>query len=438
MAGYKGKRRGSYRKGASNKPSKTDLATQEMEKEILEFWKTLAKSEEQSWEYPWLMQALKAEDAGKFLNRDKRYTYRGGINQWLIGFYTKDKSAELGPLILNRTEITKIFGKEKFEETPVVTKYDEEGNKVEGTGAKSVGSIFMPFSSKYWADAQGKPWRAPDGEKRKPTQQEIAQQNLQQKTGQKRFTTFPVWSMADIHPMLNDEQKAKVDELVEKRKAIGHEFNIEDDFDKFIYDFVEDMVQRQGVDTQYGFNHAGYAPLQDYIQLPKPSQFKNPLFYLSTVAHELGHSTKHVNGRRPKSENKTHYAIEEVVAETTAAMVVKQVEEFLRPMLEERPDIQVMFDDYYRNTHVYTRDYGDASKLMDMVRELEAVHEQEVEDKKPTLLKTVMTNVAKSVDSLMNQEYSPEERRVALDKNLNDPQWNLLKKTAQENAPSMG
>lgn len=438
MAAYKGKRRGSYSKSASSKPSKTDLAMKDMENEILELWKIMAQSEEQKWEYPWLMSALLAEDIGKFLNRDKQYTYTGGINQFLIGFYTKDKHSELGPLIANRTEIAKMFDVEKFEDTPVVTKFNEEGEKVDGTGAKSAGSIFMPFASKYWADENGKPWHAPDGKKRSPTQEEISRQSLQQKAGKKRFTTFPVWSMADIYHMLNKEQMVKVDKRVEERRGIGHEFNMDDDFDKFIVDFVDDMIERQGVEVRKGGNRACFYPLEDKIDVPNPGQFKNPLFYLATVAHELGHGTKHLAGRRPLSKTKTQYAIEEVVAETTAAMIVKKVENFLKPMLDQRPDIQVMFDDYYRNTHVYTRDYGDSAKLMDMVRELEAVHEQEVEDKKPALLKTVMTNVAKSVDSLLNQEYTPEERKAALKKNLEDPQWDLLKKAGREASPSIG
>lgn len=436
MAGYKGKKRGGYRKSASKGPSKTELATQEMEKEILEFWKSLAQSNGQSWDKPWLMNALLAEDAGKFLNRDKRFTYRGGINQFLIGYYTRGKHPELGPLILNRSEMTKLFGVEKFEDTPVVTKYRENGEKIEDTGAKSVGSIFMPVQSKYWADANGRPWNAPGGERRKPTQEEIQQNGLQQKKGGTKFTTFPIWSMADIYHMLNEEQMVKVDTLVEERRSIGHEFNMEDDFDKFVIEFVDDMLERQGVKASFGSNKACYYPTLDKIEVPRPEQFKNPLFYLATVAHELAHSTKHLNERRPVSKNKTHYAIEEVVAESTAAMVVKKVEEFLKPMLEERPDIQVMFNDYYQNTHTYTRDYGNAAKLMDMVQEIESVHEQEVEDKKPALVKTVMTNVAKAVDSLLNQEYSPEDRKIALDKNLNDPKWDLLKQAKQENSPS--
>lgn len=438
MAGYKGKRRGSYKKSASNKPNKTELATREMEKEILEFWKTLAKSEDQNWDKPWIMNALLAEDAGKFLNRDKRFTYTGGINQYLIAYYTRGKDPELGPLILNRTEMKTLFGVEKFEDSPVVTKYNEDGSKVENTGAFSVGAIFKPTTTKYWAYENGSPWNAPNGERRKPTQEEIQQQNLRERRGRTIFSTFPVWSMADIYPMLNEEQREKVDKLVEERRNIGCEFNMEDDFDKFIVDFTNDMLKRQGVQASFGSNRACYYPLLDKIEVPRPDQFKNPLFYLATVAHELAHSTKHLNGRRPVSKNKTHYAIEEVVAESTAAMTVKKVEEFLKPMLDQRPDVQVMFDDYYKNSHIYTRDYGNTAKLMDMVKELESVHEQELEDKKPMLLKTVMTNVAKAVESLLNQSYSPEERKIAMDKNVADPQWDLLKKAQQENTPSMG
>lgn len=438
MAGYKKKGKSTYRKGASNKPNKADEVSRAMESEILEFWKTLAQSTDQKWDKPWVMNALLAEDGGKYLNRGERFTYQGGINQWLIAFGTRKKDPSLGPLILNRSEMTKLFGVEKFEETPVVAQKDADGNYIKGSGTKSIGSIYKPNTFKYWAYESGKPWNAPDGERRRPTAEEIAQNNLRQKTGGKSFTLFPVWSMADIYPMLNEDQKKKVDELVEVRRGIGHEFNLEDDFDKFITEYVDEMLERQGVPVTTGSNRACYYPMLDKIDIPSPEQFKNPLFYLSTVAHELAHSTKHMNGRRPVSKDKIQYAMEEVVAESTAAMVVKKVEEFLKPMLDERPDVQIMFDDYYRNSHIYTRDYGDAAKLMDMVRQIEATHDQEVEDKKPALVKTMMTHVAKAVDSLVNQSYEPEARKAAMKKNLEDPQWELIKKVQQENTPGLG
>ena len=76
-----------------------------------------------------------------------------------------------------------------------------------------------------------------------------------------------------------------------------------------------------------GGDAAFYSPHFDYIQLPEAKMFKNETkvdAYLSTLAHELAHSTGHEKRLNRKVENKfgsEKYSYEELVAECTASMV---------------------------------------------------------------------------------------------------------------------
>jgi len=79
-----------------------------------------------------------------------------------------------------------------------------------------------------------------------------------------------------------------------------------------------------GADIRHGGNRAYYAPGPDYVQMPPFAAFENPIAYYATLAHEGGHWTGHkarcardFSGRFGTEA----YALEELVAELTAAFV---------------------------------------------------------------------------------------------------------------------
>ncbi|HEY9815371.1 MAG TPA: hypothetical protein V6D20_06170, partial [Candidatus Obscuribacterales bacterium] len=141
--------------------------------------------------------------------------------------------------------------------------------------------------------------------------------------------------------------------------------------------------------------------------------FINPVARYAVTMHELAHSTKHLAGRNPSSRNDLEYAIEEIVAESTAVFMVKELERELEHALSSRPDIKAMFSDYYDNAMVYSKGWG--SKF-DFMEQINRVEDNLGENDK--VVRTLLTSVAKSIDTLKNGEFTPEQRLEAKVKNF--------------------
>lgn len=427
-----------YKKKAKTGPSRGEQATEAIEKEVLQFWKDIGNSELGSWDKPWLLNMLKAEDGGKFLNQDKRYVYKGSFNQWLIAFYSQVKDPEKGSIVLTKTEILKAFGldpekKDDFKKSPLYGQYDSDGNYIKDSSIKTMGNLFRPFQRKLysaWKHPDGRNWSSPDEKRTKPTRAEINDLGLKDKgpttTG---FMEFPVWSMSDIYPVLNDEQKNKIDELVALRSKIGYEFNPEDDIEKFIESMIDDTIERMGIESKTGGNQAYYVPTRDDITLPGKDQFKNPIVRYAVYMHELAHSTMHIHGRRPSARDKADYGREEIVAETTAVMMVKRLEIYLEPMMKSgREDITKMFEDYYANAMTYNDHWGHKIDFATLIADFETQYNEQAgksvkDGGNPGMLKSIMTDISKCVDSLANGEYSFEQRAEFKVENFNSKKW---------------
>lgn len=383
-------------KSAAPKETRADKESIAIENDIIEFWHAIGNSELQKWKKPWVYNILEAENASKFLMGEERKVYRGGYNQILIASYTRDYDSNKAALILNRTDMSKIFGVEEFGDTPVVK-----------NGIKSIGSIFSPpvekVVGKYWARPDGSRW---SGETQEPTKAQIDAQNLTEKKIKRPvFSTFPVWSAHDIHHLLPDQYKEKLEELVEIRKGKGYEFNPEDQVETLVLNIIDETIKRQGIESTQGGNRAYYVPALDSMNTPEQHQFVNPIAMYAVTMHELAHSTKHITGRNAQSKDNKEYAIEEIVAETTAVMMVKQLENKLSDVIETRPDIQLMFQEYYMNAMSYNHGWGEEFQFGELVSRLEAEREND-----KSLIKTIMVNIAKAVDTLTNGEFTPEQR----------------------------
>ena len=85
---------------------------------------------------------------------------------------------------------------------------------------------------------------------------------------------------------------------------------------------VEQLIRASGADLRLGGDRAFYSPVADYIQVPRPEVYFEPVNWHRTALHELGHWTGHSSrlardlsgGFGSKS-----YGREELVAEMTAA-----------------------------------------------------------------------------------------------------------------------
>jgi antirestriction protein ArdC len=85
---------------------------------------------------------------------------------------------------------------------------------------------------------------------------------------------------------------------------------------------VEALIKASGITFHIGGDRAFYAPAEDYVQVPPPQAYFEPINWHRTALHELGHATGHrsrLNRDQSGSYGSKKYAFEELVAELSAA-----------------------------------------------------------------------------------------------------------------------
>ena len=85
---------------------------------------------------------------------------------------------------------------------------------------------------------------------------------------------------------------------------------------------VEALIRATGIDFRIGGNRAFYVPALDYVQVPPPQAYFEPINWHRTALHELGHASGHpsrLNRDFSGSFGTKKYAFEELVAEMNAA-----------------------------------------------------------------------------------------------------------------------
>ena len=84
---------------------------------------------------------------------------------------------------------------------------------------------------------------------------------------------------------------------------------------------VEALIRATGIDFRIGGNRAFYA-VEDYVQVPPPHAYFEPINWHRTALHELAHASGHrsrLNRDLSGSYGTKKYAFEELVAELSAA-----------------------------------------------------------------------------------------------------------------------
>ncbi|MBV8701046.1 MAG: DUF1738 domain-containing protein [Bradyrhizobium sp.] len=85
---------------------------------------------------------------------------------------------------------------------------------------------------------------------------------------------------------------------------------------------VEALIKATGITFHIGGDRAFYAPAEDYVRVPPPQAYFEPINWHRTALHELGHATGHasrLNRDQSGSYGTKKYAFEELVAELSAA-----------------------------------------------------------------------------------------------------------------------
>ncbi|WP_257169697.1 ArdC family protein [Bradyrhizobium sp. SRS-191] len=85
---------------------------------------------------------------------------------------------------------------------------------------------------------------------------------------------------------------------------------------------VESLIANSGVDFRIGGDRAFYVPAEDFVQVPPPAAFFEPINWHRTALHELAHASGHssrldrdLSGRFGSRK----YAFEELIAEIASA-----------------------------------------------------------------------------------------------------------------------
>ena len=94
--------------------------------------------------------------------------------------------------------------------------------------------------------------------------------------------------------------------------------------DGLILPEVEALIAATGADFRIGGDRAFYSPSHDYVQVPRPDAYFEPINWHRTALHEIGHWVGH-KSRLARDQSGTFgsvlYAKEELVAEMTSAFV---------------------------------------------------------------------------------------------------------------------
>ncbi|BEV44487.1 DNA primase TraC [Afipia felis] len=85
---------------------------------------------------------------------------------------------------------------------------------------------------------------------------------------------------------------------------------------------VEALIKATGIDFRIGGNRAFYAPSQDFVMVPPPQAYFEPINWHRTALHEVGHASGYhsrLNRDLTGSFGSKKYAFEEMIAEQISA-----------------------------------------------------------------------------------------------------------------------
>ena len=129
---------------------------------------------------------------------------------------------------------------------------------------------------------------------------------------------------------------------------------------------VEALIKATGIDFRIGGNRAFYVPAQDFVQIPPPQAYFEPINWHRTALHELGHATGHdsrLNRDFSGSFGSKKYAFEELIAEMNAAFCCASLG--IAPTVRHADYISSWLDVLREDNRAIVRAASQASKAAD-------------------------------------------------------------------------
>jgi antirestriction protein ArdC len=131
---------------------------------------------------------------------------------------------------------------------------------------------------------------------------------------------------------------------------------------------VEALIEATGIAVRIGGNRAFYNPSEDYVQVPPPAAYFNPIDWHCTTLHELGHASGHrsrLNRDLSGTFGSKKYAFEELIAELCAAFSCASLG--IAPTVRHADYIGSWLDVLREDNRAIVRAASQASKAADFI-----------------------------------------------------------------------
>ncbi|OJU28343.1 MAG: antirepressor [Alphaproteobacteria bacterium 64-6] len=131
---------------------------------------------------------------------------------------------------------------------------------------------------------------------------------------------------------------------------------------------VEALIRATGVDFRIGGDRAFYVPADDYVVVPPPQAYFEPINWHRTTLHELGHASGHrsrLNRDFSSSFGTKKYAFEELIAEMSAAFCCASLG--IVPTVRHADYIGSWLDVLREDSRAVVRAASQASKAADWI-----------------------------------------------------------------------
>lgn len=361
--------------------------------QLLDFWNNCKTTPTKQWDVPWIRRIRPAEKFLPFCEKGERYIFKGYANQSIISvsMSLQNRSGEpplKDPILVFMGDIKKIVESSiELDASSKDTADTQIAHKVGEImrGVKSLTSVFVLTKNTSYKNSDGSYWKGENGEKR--PSKDLIDSGVVEKHEVKSYTSNPVWCVESILPKLPQSYLDKFNELRDLRVIAQDRARVsaaveaakDHDINSVVDVFINETIMAQNIKASYGGNSAYYAPGLDSIQIPNKSDFINPVLRFAVVMHELAHSTMHLADRYSSAKfGSVAYAMEEVVAETVAVLMINDLYEYIFDsdftkslpndvVSQKLPSWKGYFSDYYSISESYTHSWGEKFNFPEMI-----------------------------------------------------------------------